>query len=90
MHLDPRAVAHDFENQSTDHGSEVAPCAIPYTEKGLYEEEQGEDGEVESIAGQGGIIANLSELQRAELEGAEVRVKVEGGLVDRHDVDSLG
>lgn len=89
MHLDPRAIAHDFDNQSTNHGSEVGPCAIAYTQKGLHEEEQGKNGEVESIASQGWIIANLSEFQRAELEGAEVDVNFGDGLVDGHDADSL-
>lgn len=69
MHLNPGPIAHYFEDQSTKHGSEVAPCAISYAQEDVYAKEQGEDGQVQSIASQGWVIANLSKFKRAGVEG---------------------
>lgn len=70
MHCDPRRIAHDFEKQSSKHRAKIAPQSIPYPEEGLDEEKEGENGEVESIAGEGWIIVNLSELERASVQSA--------------------
>lgn len=46
MHLDPCDVAQDLEDQSTQHGSQVAPCLVPDAQVHLREDEEREDGEV--------------------------------------------
>ena len=50
MHLNSCSIASDFKNQSTNKGSEEAPCTVLYTKEEVDKEEQRENGKVESVA----------------------------------------
>ena len=46
MHLDPRGIANDLEQQATDQSAQVTPCSVTDAKEELDQEQPCEDGQV--------------------------------------------
>ena len=70
MHLHSRHITNDFEDQTSRHRDEEAPCSFGDSKGGLQDDGNSKEGEVEAIACQRWYIKNMSQLDRAGLKGA--------------------
>lgn len=73
LHLEPRAgenvvvqldsgqVTENLQREASDHAAQKTPCAISNAEEDLRDQNQGEEGQIEGIPGQGGDVINLLE-----------------------------
>lgn len=67
-------VADQLENYTTEHTAHEAPYAVADAKTYLDDEENTEQGGVNSISRDGGAVLNMCEGERAGGEGAKIRV----------------
>lgn len=72
VHLHSGDISDDLQEQPAKHGAHKAPGLVPDAEQHLRDEQEGEDAQQESIAGQGGDVSEMGLGERASCEGAEL------------------
>lgn len=77
VHLDSSDIANHLEDFAAEYGAQERPCAVSDSEEQLDDENEGEHGEIESIAGEGGVVLDLGPREGAGLDGAEPGFVVE-------------
>lgn len=88
VHLDAGDVAEDLEDLAADDAGEEGPGAVANAEGDLDDEDYGEDGEEDDVAGQGGDIVDGGKVEGA---GADFAVLDESVIVgDDGDVGGRG
>ena len=77
VHLDSSNIANHLKDFAAEYGAQERPCAVSDSKEQLDDEDEGEDGEIESVAGEGGVVLDLGPREGAGLEGAEPGFVVE-------------
>ncbi len=80
MHLHSGCVANDFEDEAAEHTARIGPCPPFEAEGELYDQDEGEQGEVECVASERRHVIDCGEGEGAGFDGAEVGVVEEGGV----------
>ena len=79
MEHNPSYIANHFENQATYHCNHVPPRLKTDTKHQLRDHEESENGKIDGIAGQSGVIFHLGFAKGASGEGAISRGVVRAG-----------
>jgi hypothetical protein len=58
MHHHSPNIPHYFEHQPAHHGKRERPCFVLPQLEGLDDEEQAENGEVEGVSSEGGVVVD--------------------------------
>ena len=59
---DPPRIAHNLENHAADHADEESPGLVADAQEALGDEQGGEDGEVDGVAGERGDVGDSTKL----------------------------
>ena len=95
-HQDTSDVSDALEDQAAAHGDQVAPRLVADAQEDLREQAEGEDGGEEGVAGQGGEVGHVPDVDALNLERtcacrAELRVHQEGLVeVCQRDIAPVG